>query len=120
MQEFEKFPQCRNLKMSHYFLKPIQRLPQYKLLLEDYLRNLNTNSPDYDDTAAALTIVTQAADHANETIKQTVNHRNSHWFLNCIPLRQDKFQKMLDLQSRLGDHEIIQPGMSYYESYLVY
>ena len=70
--------------MSHYFLKPIQRLPQYKLLLEDYLRNLNTNSPDYDDTAAALTIVTQAADHANETIKQTVNHRNSYWFLNFI------------------------------------
>ena len=63
--------------MSHYFLKPIQRLPQYKLLLEDYLRNLNTNSPDYDDTAAALTIVTQAADHANDTIKQTVNHLNS-------------------------------------------
>ena len=93
MQEFENFPQCRNLKMSHYFLKPIQRLPQYKLLLEDYLRNLNTNSPDYDDTAAALTIVTQAADHANDTIKQT-----------------DKFQKMLDLQSRLGDHEIILPG----------
>ena len=72
LQEFENFPQCRNLKLSHYFLKPIQRLPQYKLLLEDYLRNLNTNSPDYDDTAAALRIVTQAADHANETIKQTV------------------------------------------------
>ena len=72
VQEFEKFPQCRHLKLSHYFLKPIQRLPQYKLLLEDYLRNLDPNSLDYDDTATALTIVTQAAHHANETIKQTV------------------------------------------------
>ena len=34
VREFEQFPQCRNLKLSHYLLKPIQRLPQYKLLLE--------------------------------------------------------------------------------------
>ena len=27
-------------------------------------------SEDYDDTAAALAIVTEAAEHANETIKQ--------------------------------------------------
>ena len=72
VKEFEKFPQCRNLKLTHFLLKPIQRLPQYKLLLEDYLKYLEVLSPDYDDTAAALTIVTEAAEHANETIKQMV------------------------------------------------
>ena len=71
-EEFEKFPQCRNLKLSHYMLKPVQRLPQYKLLLEDYLKNLDASSEDYDDTTTALRIVTDAADHANETIKQMV------------------------------------------------
>ena len=30
-------------------------------------------SEDYDDTAAALAIVTEAAEHANETIKQMVS-----------------------------------------------
>lgn len=24
---------CKNLKLSHYMLKPIQRIPQYRLLL---------------------------------------------------------------------------------------
>ena len=72
VKEFEKFPQCRNLKLTHFLLKPIQRLPQYKLLLEDYLKHLEVQSPDYDDTATALTIVTEAAEHANETIKQMV------------------------------------------------
>ena len=73
VKEFEKFPQCRNLKLTHFLLKPIQRLPQYKLLLEDYLKHLDVESPDYDDTATALTIVTEAAEHANETIKQMVS-----------------------------------------------
>ena len=72
MKEFEKFPQCRNLKLSHYLLKPVQRLPQYKLLLEDYTRHLDASSEDYDDTTTALRIVTEAAEHANETIKQMV------------------------------------------------
>ena len=77
VKEFEKFPQCRNLKLTHYLLKPIQRLPQYKLLLEDYLKYLNVTSEDYDDTATALTIVTEAAEHANETIKQMVKIPNN-------------------------------------------
>ena len=72
VKEFEKFPQCRNLKLSHYMLKPVQRLPQYKMLLEDYLKHLDVSSDDYDDTITALRIVTEAADHANETIKQKV------------------------------------------------
>ena len=93
VKEFEQFPQCRNLKLHHYLLKPIQRLPQYKLLLEDYLKYLDETSDDYDDTTTALRIVTEAAEHANETIKQT-----------------EMFQKMLGLQSRLGDYQIILPG----------
>ena len=38
--------------------------------IQDYLKHLEVTSEDYDDTAAALAIVTEAAEHANETIKQ--------------------------------------------------
>ena len=55
-------------------LKPVQRLPQYKLLLEDYLRHLSHESSDFDDTTAALKIVSDAAEHANNTIRQGVSH----------------------------------------------
>ena len=73
VQEFEKTDRCRNLKLKHFMLKPVQRLPQYKLLLEDYLRHLDPEtSLDFDDTANALRIVSEAAEHANDTIKQGV------------------------------------------------
>merc|ERR1719410_3208111 len=93
VKEFEKLPRCQNLKLKHFMLKPVQRLPQYKLLLEDYLKHLVTDSIDWDDTTLALKIVSDAAEHANNTVKQG-----------------DKFQTMLKLQSRLGDWEFIRPG----------
>ena len=90
-QEFEKQPRCQNLKLKHFMLKPVQRLscfrnsilalptnhyfrlPQYKLLLEDYLKHLDTDSADFDDTTLALKIVSDAAEHANDTVKQGVS-----------------------------------------------
>ena len=106
VKEFEKFPQCRNLKLTHFLLKPIQRLPQYKLLLEDYLKHLDVQSPDYDDTATALTIVTEAAEHANETIKQMVRRKFGLMIIFKYLCLQEKFQSMLSLQSRLGDYQV--------------
>ena len=50
------------------------RLPQYKLLLEDYLKHLDPDSPDFDDTTQALNIVSEAAEHANNTVKQGVSY----------------------------------------------
>merc|ERR1719410_1131962 len=93
VKEFEKLPRCQHLKLKHFMLKPVQRLPQYKLLLEDYLKHLDSDSIDWDDTTLALKIVSDAAEHANDTVKQG-----------------DKFQTMLKLQSRLGDWEFIRPG----------
>jgi len=93
VKEFEKLPRCQNLKLKHFMLKPVQRLPQYKLLLEDYLKHLDADSDDFDDTTLALKIVSDAAEHANDTVKQG-----------------DKFQTMLKLQARLGDWEFIRPG----------
>ena len=60
-------------RLQHYMLKPVQRLPQYRLLLEDYLKHLDPDSPDFDDTTQALHIVSEAAEHANNTVKQGVS-----------------------------------------------
>ncbi|XP_066505097.1 FYVE, RhoGEF and PH domain-containing protein 6-like isoform X2 [Hoplias malabaricus] len=94
VREFESSPCCANLAVKHYMLKPVQRLPQYQLLLTDYLKNLNENSPDYKDTQAALMLVKDVATHANETMRQG-----------------DNFQKVMQVQCSLsGHHEIVQPG----------
>lgn len=73
LKEFEASPCCQKLTLKHYMLKPIQRIPQYRLLLEDYLKNLEPDSPDFNDTNTALKIVCDVADHANKTLKQGVS-----------------------------------------------
>ncbi|KAK2842471.1 hypothetical protein Q5P01_012671 [Channa striata] len=94
VQEFEASPRCANLALKHYLLKPVQRIPQYQLLLTDYLKNLPEHSNDYKDTQAALALVKEVANHANDIMKQG-----------------DNFQKLIQVQCSLnGQHEIVQPG----------
>ncbi|XP_037837221.1 FYVE, RhoGEF and PH domain-containing protein 6 isoform X2 [Kryptolebias marmoratus] len=94
VKEFEMSPRCASLALKHYLLKPVQRIPQYQLLLTDYLKNLPEDSEDYKDTQAALCIVKEVANHANDIMKQG-----------------DNFQKLMQIQYSLnGQHEIVQPG----------
>ncbi|XP_043943122.1 FYVE, RhoGEF and PH domain-containing protein 6 [Protopterus annectens] len=94
VREFEMSPRCANLALKHYLLKPVQRIPQYRLLLTDYLKNLKEDSADYKDTQSALAIVIEVANHANDIMKQG-----------------DNFQKLMQIQYSLnGSHEIVQPG----------
>jgi len=53
-------------------LKPVQRLPQYRLLFEDYLKHLDENGEDFNDTIDALRIVAEVAEQADNTIKHGV------------------------------------------------
>ncbi|CAG5115277.1 unnamed protein product, partial [Candidula unifasciata] len=94
LREFELSPRCAKLALKHYMLKPIQRIPQYKLLLQDYLKQLTEVSPDYKDTVTALNIVSEVADHANDSMRHG-----------------DNVQKLLEVQkSLIGQFEVIQPG----------
>ncbi|XP_076776139.1 FYVE, RhoGEF and PH domain-containing protein 6 [Arvicanthis niloticus] len=94
VKEFEMSPRCANLALKHYLLKPVQRIPQYRLLLTDYLKNLLEDSVDHRDTQDALAVVIEVANHANDTMKQG-----------------DNFQKLMQIQYSLsGHHEIVQPG----------
>ncbi|XP_053572866.1 FYVE, RhoGEF and PH domain-containing protein 6 [Bombina bombina] len=94
VKDFEMSPRCANLALKHYLLKPVQRIPQYRLLLTDYLKNLTDGSSDYSDTQAALSVVIEVANHANDIMKQG-----------------DNFQKLMQIQYSLnGHHEIVQPG----------
>ncbi|XP_059916231.1 FYVE, RhoGEF and PH domain-containing protein 6-like isoform X3 [Gadus macrocephalus] len=94
VREFEASPRCANLALRHYLLKPVQRIPQYQLLLTDYFKHLPPASADYKDTQAALVIVKEVAHHANDFMKQG-----------------DNFQKLIQVQCILnGHHEIVQPG----------
>ncbi|XP_064632195.1 titin-like isoform X2 [Lineus longissimus] len=94
VKDFEGNERCANLALRHYMLKPIQRIPQYKLLLQDYLNHLSEHSIDYKDASAALAIVSEIATHANESMREG-----------------DNFQKLLEVQNSLhGNFEVVKPG----------
>ena len=67
-QSFEALPVCRSLKLKHYLLKPVQRLPQYKLLLADYVKHLENEGEDYQDSVRALHMITDLLKNANDVI----------------------------------------------------
>lgn len=72
VKDFEALDICKKLTIKHYMLKPIQRIPQYRLLLESYLKYQDENSIDYDDTKLALDIVSDVANHINKSLKKDV------------------------------------------------
>ncbi|ELT96558.1 hypothetical protein CAPTEDRAFT_180983 [Capitella teleta] len=94
VNEFENSEKCSKLAVKHFMLKPIQRIPQYRLLLQDYKKHLTSESDDYKDTEIALTIVSEVADHANQSMKYG-----------------DNLIKLLEIQNSLiGQFEVIRPG----------
>lgn len=73
LREFETSPTCKNLTLRHYMLKPVQRIPHYRLLLEDYLNHLSKDSEEYHDTEVALNIIKDVLHHANSSLKLAVS-----------------------------------------------
>lgn len=59
--------------LKHQLLQVIVRVLQYRMLLTDYLNNLSPDSKEYEDTQAALVIVSEVADQANDNLKQGEN-----------------------------------------------
>ena len=88
--EFQKLDCCNNIPITGFLIKPVQRLPQYEMLMKNYLKEISKEDiiihPDKANAQAALGIVTNAAGHANEKIKKF-----------------EDFQEMVKLKIKLGN-----------------
>ncbi|OAQ34303.1 hypothetical protein K457DRAFT_823970 [Linnemannia elongata AG-77] len=78
MKEFlrrcAKHPNHTQLALQGYLLLPVQRIPRYKLLLQDLLENTWVDHVDYQDIATALEKISTRADEMNERKRQYENH----------------------------------------------
>ncbi|CAB1353503.1 unnamed protein product [Coregonus sp. 'balchen'] len=66
---------CKLNPAFHYIVKQFERLIRGSISDhedKDYLNNLSPDSKEYEDTQAALVIVSEAADQANDNLKQGV------------------------------------------------
>lgn len=74
VKKFEaRSPEEAEVPLKHQLLQVIVRILQYRMLLTDYLNNLSPDSKEYEDTQAALVIVSEVADQANDNLKQGEN-----------------------------------------------
>nr|XP_046239840.1 FYVE, RhoGEF and PH domain-containing protein 5-like isoform X2 [Scatophagus argus] len=73
VHQFEQSPAGDNVSLKHQLLQVIVRVAHYRLLLTDYLNNLSPDSKEYEDTQAAVTVVSDIADQANDSLKHGEN-----------------------------------------------
>uniref|UniRef100_A0A915I375 DH domain-containing protein n=1 Tax=Romanomermis culicivorax TaxID=13658 RepID=A0A915I375_ROMCU len=68
--EIQQMPECENLPFDAHMICPVQRVPRYQLLLQQYLDNLPDDHIDRPNTEIALEKVKGSANHANEFMKK--------------------------------------------------
>ncbi|XP_027032184.2 FYVE, RhoGEF and PH domain-containing protein 5 isoform X2 [Tachysurus fulvidraco] len=73
VKHFEQNSEGVQIPVKHQLLQVIVRVLQYRMLLTDYLNNLSPDSKEYEDTQAALVIVSDVADQANDNLKEGEN-----------------------------------------------
>eukprot|EP00794_Sanderia_malayensis_P017990 gene17990-19786_t len=87
------------LKLRALLITPIQRIPRYKLLLENLLEKTTPEHPDYTKLRDACAEVSKVANHINECLRQ---HEN--------------FNRMLGIQKSFngdGAPKILAPGRKF-------
>ncbi|XP_075997503.1 FYVE, RhoGEF and PH domain-containing protein 5b isoform X2 [Genypterus blacodes] len=94
IDQFEQSPAGDKVSLKHQLLQVIVRVAQYRMLLTDYLNNLSPDSKEYEDTQAAVAIVSDIADQANDSLKHGEN------LLRLINIEH----------SVRGQRDLLQPG----------
>ncbi|XP_069563829.1 FYVE, RhoGEF and PH domain-containing protein 5b isoform X1 [Brachyistius frenatus] len=95
VQQFEeKSPSGEKVSFKHQLLQVVVRVAQYRMLLTDYLNNLSPDSREYEDTQAAVAIVSDIADQVNDSLKHGEN------LLRLVNIEY----------SVRGQRDLIQPG----------
>ena len=69
LTQLDKDPKTTKLGLQSYLITPIQRIPRYRLLLQDYIKSTNPEHPDYVLLKNALQKICDIADHLNSTMK---------------------------------------------------
>ncbi|NWH87810.1 FGD5 protein, partial [Aegithalos caudatus] len=94
IQEFEQSCGDSPYSVKHQLLRVVQRVFQYRVMLTDYLNNLCPDSTEYEATQAALFIVSEITDQANDSMLQAEN-----------------LQKLVHIEHSVrGQSSLLQPG----------
>ena len=91
-------PRCRSLDLASFLVAPVQRVPRYRLLLEELAKRPADSHGDRADLDAALALVSEAAGHNNNALAEDAHHATL-----AAAARAPRVQAA-DARRRLGGH----------------
>jgi len=65
--------QVRAPPLASLLITPIQRIPRYRLLIQEILKNTAKDHPDFDQLTEALKLAADVAEHMNENVRAREN-----------------------------------------------
>lgn len=106
-ETFRKFEQTQShakdmasLNLQAYLIMPIQRIPRYKMLLEDLLKHTSKEHAEYECLEIALGRIQNVAHFVNEEIRKHENFLSVIW----LQLRMTGYKDMN------GNTSLVMPG----------
>ncbi|KAM7542219.1 hypothetical protein Aperf_G00000019478 [Anoplocephala perfoliata] len=79
MHSCEHFMRVQAMPLSSYFLKPMQRITKYKLLIEKLLKHTPSDHPDYENLEQSLELVSTVLVVCNEAIRNRESFAQIFW-----------------------------------------
>jgi len=73
LKKTECTKKARGQDISSMLIQPVQRLPRYAMLLQEYLKHTSPKNSDYEDTATALAKIKHLISSFNESKRRSVN-----------------------------------------------
>lgn len=98
LHAFQDSDRCRKLEIKSYLLKPIQRLPQYRLMLSSYLKHLTPDNIEFERIKLAEKIMSDVLDHLNQEVKKAEKAEEFFELQKRVMLTQNN--NSLDKQGR--------------------
>eukprot|EP00051_Salpingoeca_urceolata_P027192 m.480365 g.480365 ORF g.480365 m.480365 type:complete len:1010 (+) comp21809_c0_seq1:681-3710(+) len=89
----QSLPESNGLNLGSFLLEPVQRIPRYKLLIQEYLKVTDEDHSDYPAAKEALQRIADTAAHINESIRHKENS-----------------VKMLEIQAMMPAVNLLKPG----------
>eukprot|EP01102_Stenamoeba_stenopodia_P004227 TRINITY_DN144_c0_g2_i2.p1 TRINITY_DN144_c0_g2~~TRINITY_DN144_c0_g2_i2.p1 ORF type:complete len:843 (+),score=245.61 TRINITY_DN144_c0_g2_i2:618-3146(+) len=109
LKEQLKNPECRQLPLNSYLIKPVQRITKYPLLLRELLKNTDPSHPDFKHLERAAEHLQVILSGINENARKVENTSKVHE----IRERLDRGKKIIDPTKHIYSMEGIFREASY-------
>uniref|UniRef100_A0A0R3VUX9 Intersectin-1 n=1 Tax=Taenia asiatica TaxID=60517 RepID=A0A0R3VUX9_TAEAS len=104
----ERFMRVQSMPLSSYFLKPMQRITKYKLLIEKLLKYTPANHPDYSNLQQSFELASTVLAACNEAIRNRESFAQLQWLRDHVTFEADNAFLGIcgEDDKRLGEMEI--------------